>query len=450
MRAQAIVVAVLGATAVALGACSGPGPIPPPPPSPASQVATIRLSADSMVSDSLPLTAGGDTAHITATALDASGNPVTGVTFVWSSSDTAIVTVSSGGLVTATGPGAAQINVTVANASADRVAAHTGGVEYAVDKGYAASKVLIFCVPQIRITPTSATIGVGQSAGFTVTAVDWRGVQEWGPVQATWTSSSPSIANIQQAGPSASTSALGNSNGTTLIKATVNLTTKHGIGPYYGKATLVVAPCGGALNATSWTIDSLSITYTANGTVGPETFAITESGRITGGILALNAVSVTNPVDSVEWFGGVTGTMSDANSVTVPTGLGPATATESATNAPFTGQPASTNMKLILLPVQSGACQYTIEFAGRYQYTSTDVNGVVTKPIHGNAFVVEDTIAATGNGLTLAGSRSVPATGLLSSLGTPFYEPGTNLGEGAADALQTTATIAWQIHGNTK
>ncbi|MCH7717068.1 MAG: spondin domain-containing protein [Gemmatimonadetes bacterium] len=55
----------------------------------------------------------GDTVQLTATALDADGNTITGATFVWASSDPATATVSDAGVVTAIASGTA--TVTAAN-----------------------------------------------------------------------------------------------------------------------------------------------------------------------------------------------------------------------------------------------------------------------------------------------------------------------------------------------
>ena len=49
----------------------------------------------------------GETVQLTASARDASGNPISGKVFTWSSSDASCATVNSSGLVTAAGNGAA-------------------------------------------------------------------------------------------------------------------------------------------------------------------------------------------------------------------------------------------------------------------------------------------------------------------------------------------------------
>ena len=80
------------------------GTPPPPPPTPVQSV-TITPGP------SLGLSVGGTT-QLSATALDAQGNVLTGRTITWSSSAQGVATVSTTGLVTATAVGAAQIRAT--------------------------------------------------------------------------------------------------------------------------------------------------------------------------------------------------------------------------------------------------------------------------------------------------------------------------------------------------
>ncbi|MBI3610670.1 MAG: Ig-like domain-containing protein [Nitrospirae bacterium] len=74
-----------------------------------SAVATIQVTPAG------PFTrATGQTQQLSATALDASGNPITSVTFIWSSSNSSVATVSSTGLVTAVAPGG-PVNITASS-----------------------------------------------------------------------------------------------------------------------------------------------------------------------------------------------------------------------------------------------------------------------------------------------------------------------------------------------
>src|SRR5207248_2333454 len=54
----------------------------------------------------------GQTVQLTATPRDAGGTPLSGRTVTWSSSNTAVATVSNGGLVSGVTPGSATITAT--------------------------------------------------------------------------------------------------------------------------------------------------------------------------------------------------------------------------------------------------------------------------------------------------------------------------------------------------
>ncbi len=74
---------------------------------PAPTVASVAVTPASAT-----LVSFGETAQLTASAQDASGNTISGKTFTWSSSDVSIATVSSSGLATAIANGAATITAT--------------------------------------------------------------------------------------------------------------------------------------------------------------------------------------------------------------------------------------------------------------------------------------------------------------------------------------------------
>lgn len=107
----------------ALAACGGggeksgptnllPGPLP---------VASVTVTAEA--AQLLPQA----TSQLSATTKDASGNTLTGRTITWTTSATAIATVSSSGLVTATGVGSAMITATGAGKSATSAIAVADG-----------------------------------------------------------------------------------------------------------------------------------------------------------------------------------------------------------------------------------------------------------------------------------------------------------------------------------
>jgi murein DD-endopeptidase MepM/ murein hydrolase activator NlpD len=85
------------------GPAPAPAPAPPPPPPPPAPVATVEVTPPS--SDRLI----GGTVQLTATTKDGSGNTLNGRSVTWSSSDQAVATVSTSGLVTAAAVGNATI-----------------------------------------------------------------------------------------------------------------------------------------------------------------------------------------------------------------------------------------------------------------------------------------------------------------------------------------------------
>ena len=84
------------------------------PTQPVVPVATsITLSSSSVTLSSL-----GETASLTATVKDQTGAVMSGQTVTWSSSDDAVVTVSTAGLVTSVAPGTATVTATSGSLSA--------------------------------------------------------------------------------------------------------------------------------------------------------------------------------------------------------------------------------------------------------------------------------------------------------------------------------------------
>jgi hypothetical protein len=71
--------------------------------------------------------APGGTVQLAATARDANGNTVTGVTFTWSSTNTAVATVSSSGVVTGVSGGSAEVRATTSGETGSASVTVTAG-----------------------------------------------------------------------------------------------------------------------------------------------------------------------------------------------------------------------------------------------------------------------------------------------------------------------------------
>ena len=81
---------------------------------------TVAQAAVNLVLSDLILTFASlaDTTQLTATVTDASGTTISGATVTWATSDAAVLTVSSTGLVTSVANGTATIRATSGSASA--------------------------------------------------------------------------------------------------------------------------------------------------------------------------------------------------------------------------------------------------------------------------------------------------------------------------------------------
>lgn len=113
-----------------------------------------------------------------ATAFDASGNPVAGATFVWNSSAPAVASIDTNGVAFGGAIGTAQITASI------------GGVTSAPS-----TLTVTQPVASIALSPQSATIAVNATQQFTATALDPQG-NVIGGVAFSWASSSSAIATI--------------------------------------------------------------------------------------------------------------------------------------------------------------------------------------------------------------------------------------------------------------
>src|SRR5205823_4609778 len=139
----------------------------------------------------------GQTLQLTATTLDSAGNVLTGRTVTWSSSNTAAATVSRTGLVSGVAAGSATITALSEGQSGTAVVAVTNAP-----------------VASVIVTPSSATVSVGQTAQLTATLRDAAGNGLSGRV-VTWASSNTGVATVSSSGLASAKAA-----GTATITAT--------------------------------------------------------------------------------------------------------------------------------------------------------------------------------------------------------------------------------------
>ena len=188
------------------------------------------------------------TVALTATTVDASGNQLSGRIVGWSSSDNAIATVSTTGLVTALAAGSVTITASSEGQS-----------------GTATVTVGQIPVATVSVTPSQSTLTVGQTVTLVATPLDAAGQPLTGRA-VTWTSGSPGVASVSAAGVVTAVSI-----GSAVITATID-----GVD---GLATVAVNPAP----AASVTVTPSSRTLTVGQTVTLSATARDAGGSVISG-----------------------------------------------------------------------------------------------------------------------------------------------------------------------
>src|SRR5205809_349682 len=140
---------------------------------PVATVAVTPASASVQVGQTVPLT---------ATPKDASGTPLSGRVISWSSSNTAVATVSSSGVVSGVAAGVATITATSEGQSGS-------------------SSITVSNVPvaSVAVSPASASVQVGQTVQLTATPKDANGNPLSGRA-VSWASSNTAVATVSGSG----------------------------------------------------------------------------------------------------------------------------------------------------------------------------------------------------------------------------------------------------------
>ena len=139
----------------------------------------------------------GATVTLTASALDASGNVVTGRKVVWAVADSNLATVSPTGVVTGRRVGTVPVAASVEGKSA-----------------VAQIRVAPVAAVAVRVSPSSRDLTVGQTAQLKAEPLDAQGAVLSGRAVA-WSSSRPGVATVSQTGVVTALSP-----GSAIIKAT--------------------------------------------------------------------------------------------------------------------------------------------------------------------------------------------------------------------------------------
>ncbi len=155
------------------------------------------LTTVTVTPQTFTITAGA-TQPLVATGTYNDGSTATLSSVTWTSADTSVATVSSGGLVTGVAPGTASITATLG-----------------IISGSASATVTIANLKSIAINPTSAAIHVGGTQPFTATGTLNDGSTIVLTTAVTWNSQTASVATIASTGVATGVAA-----GTTNITAT--------------------------------------------------------------------------------------------------------------------------------------------------------------------------------------------------------------------------------------
>jgi hypothetical protein len=161
-------IAAVASLAISGGGCSGPTGI--------QAISAIRIQPSAIA-----LLVARQTT-LQATAVDAAGRVLAMDHVYWSSEDTTIATVSSGGIVTAVTPGRA------------RIAASAEGVT-----GIAIVTVSAVTVAEVVVVPETLTVAPNAAGQLRATAYDPSGNVVTG-LPAAWGSSAPSVATVNASG----------------------------------------------------------------------------------------------------------------------------------------------------------------------------------------------------------------------------------------------------------
>jgi Big-like domain-containing protein len=196
MRARlviAVLLAVVGSIAAVNGCAAGgnltdPSSVTPPdsgpPPGDTSSHRQPHVAAI-VVSPTAVSGVPGDRKQVTATPKDSTGATVSGQTISWSSSNTAVATVSGSGLITLVHQGTATVT------------ARTGGVSAALTVTVNAPPPPV--VASVSVAPGAASLNPGQTVQLTATARDAGGNVLSG-VAVTWASAAAGVASVSSTG----------------------------------------------------------------------------------------------------------------------------------------------------------------------------------------------------------------------------------------------------------
>jgi uncharacterized protein YjdB len=354
----------------------------------------------------------GETVHLVAEPLDASGTALQGRTVTWSSDNEGVATVDNTGVVTGVSSGAATITATSEGKSG------TSGI--AVGAAVAAS---------IAVAPPSVTVTAGQTSQLTATVKDGNGsVIAGAPVA--WTVDKPGVAIVGStglvSGQAAGTATVTATSGSVHVDVpvTVTLPPANAVVVSPGTVALLVTQrqqlTGTVTDASGNPIPGQTITWESSNT------AVAAVGT-TGLVIAVTpgTATITATSGSVHGTANVTVSLVPARRVTLtPDALS------------FTEGDQGTQLAVALLDSAGG----TLSQTGRTINWSSNNSGVAS--VNGTGFVTPGaagqaviTAALAGTGLSATATVTVTRVPVASVAVTP--SPDTLV---VLQQLQLTAT----------
>lgn len=148
----------------------------------ATVTVTVPPVATVTVTPATPTIQVGQTSQLTAVTADAAGSPLTGRAVTWTTSNAAVVTVSTTGLVTAVATGTATITATSEGRS-----------------GTATVTVIPIPVASVTVTPATASVEIGRTSQLSASTTDAAGQPLTGRTIA-WTTSNAAVATVTGTG----------------------------------------------------------------------------------------------------------------------------------------------------------------------------------------------------------------------------------------------------------
>jgi uncharacterized protein YjdB len=352
------------------------------------QTGTAQITVTAVVVSSVVVSPGWadlsarQTLQLTATPLDANGNPIGGVTVTWVSNAPSLASVSPSGLVTVlstSGTGTAQIY------------ANAGG-----QQGHSTITFIAAPVATVTLSPTTVTLNSGQTSQLTATAKD-----QYGDVvttdAATWNSSNTSVATVSSSGL---VKAVGSGS------ASVTVT----IGGVQATASITVAQA----SVASVTVAPTTLSLTAGQSSGLTATAKDGSGNVLTGYPATWTSSNTGAA-TVSTSGIVTGVAAGTATITVT--IGGKSATASATISSSTPTVAT-------VTVSPGSS--TVQVGNQAQLTATDKTSSGT--------------VVTGQSVTWSSSNTAVATVTSSGIVSAVAAGGATI-TATSDGVRGTASI---------